>query len=69
MTTEVLFERIERLPYTQRQAVYAVVQTLVDSYETSPHTGPGHDAEPFETEEDAGAFGRSIARRALSEVW
>jgi hypothetical protein len=69
MTTEALFERVERLPYTQRQTVYAVVQTLVDSYETPSHTEPGHGAEPFETEEDAGAFGRSIARRALSEVW
>ncbi|MDR1185586.1 MAG: hypothetical protein LBK67_12435 [Coriobacteriales bacterium] len=67
MTTETLFEKIERLPYAQRQAVYTVVQTMVDSYEIQPNAE--HKIEPFETEEDASMFGRSITRRALSEVW
>jgi hypothetical protein len=67
MTTETLFEKIDRLPYAQRQAVYTVVQTMVDSYE--PPQSIEQKIEPFETEEDANAFGRSITRRALSEVW
>jgi hypothetical protein len=67
MTTEALFEKIERLPCAQRQVIYAVVQTMVDSFETLPNAEP--KIEPFETEEDASAFGRSITRRALSEIW
>jgi hypothetical protein len=67
MTTETLFEKIERLPYAQRQAVYTVVQTMVDSYEVSQNRE--QKIEPFETEEDANAFGKSITRRALNEVW
>jgi hypothetical protein len=67
MTAKTLFEKIERLPYPQRQAVYTVVQTMVDSYEVSQDTE--YKIEPFETEEDARAFGRSITRKALNEVW
>jgi hypothetical protein len=67
MTTEALFEKIERLPYAQRQAIYTVVQTIVDSYEVPQNKE--QKIEPFETEEDASAFGRSITRRALSEIW